>query len=115
MMKKLLPPWTEEATEFVESSSRSCIYVFWNGSEASIRGMDWTSDSSLEELLQSRNQPSSNFNDWIYDSTYRIHSVPMHSTPFRCHTICYWINIRVPWRCRLEHCDSSKCDEDSDS
>jgi hypothetical protein len=62
-----------KAKEFVESSSRICIYFFWNGAEASIRGMDWTSDSSLEELLQSRNQPSSHFNDWIYNSIYGIH------------------------------------------
>jgi hypothetical protein len=37
-MDKATDPY-KKAKEFVESSSQSCIYIFWNCSEASIRGM----------------------------------------------------------------------------
>jgi hypothetical protein len=47
----------DEAKKFVESSCQSCIYFFWHGFEATIRGVDRTPDSSLEELLQPGNQP----------------------------------------------------------
>jgi hypothetical protein len=85
----------DEAKKFVESSSRSCIYFFWHGFEAAIRGVDRTPDSSLEEILQPGNQPSRHVNDWIYDSIYGIQSVSTNSTPCRCHSVHYCFNVCV--------------------
>jgi hypothetical protein len=103
-----------EAKKLVESSSRSCIYFFWHGFEATIRGVDRTPNSSLEELLQPGNQPSRHVNAWIYDSIYGIQSVSTNLAPCGCHSVHYCFNICVSWRRQLEHYDSSKCDEDSD-
>jgi hypothetical protein len=84
-----------EAKKFVESSSQNCIYFFWHGFEATIKGVDRTPDSSLEELLQPGNQLSHHINDWIYDSIYGIQSVSTNLTPCRCHSICYCFNVCV--------------------
>jgi hypothetical protein len=52
-----------EATKSVEIGSRSCIHVLWNGSETTVRQMDWPSDSSFENFLQSRNKKNCHFDD----------------------------------------------------
>ncbi len=74
---------------------------------------EWT-DSSLEELQQHGNQLSHHINAWIYDSIYGIQSVSTNSAPCGCHSIHYCFNVCVSWKHRLEHYDSSTCDEDLD-
>jgi hypothetical protein len=92
---------------------RGCFYFFWYRSEATIRGMDWASDSSLEKLLQSSDQMYCNLDAWIDALIYGIHSTSRNTTPCGCYSNCYCINVCVPWGGWLEHYGTSKRDDDS--
>jgi hypothetical protein len=58
---------------------------------------EWTGppDSSLDELLQPRNQLSRQVNAWIYDSIYGLQSVSTNLAPCGCHSVHYCFNVCV--------------------
>jgi hypothetical protein len=99
----------------VEGGTRGCFYFFWYRSEATVRGMDWASDSSLEKLLQSLDQTYCNVDAWIDTSIYGIHSTSKNTTPCGCYSNFDCINVCVPWGGWLEHYGTSKRDDNSNS
>jgi hypothetical protein len=112
--KRLYAKLGYKTTESLESSSRSCLRAFRTSSDEETWKVDWSSNTGVEIILRSTDEPNRNINYRPCDSVYSTCGAYSKQTPCRCHSKRDSAAVHVVGRRRLECNGTSNSTTDSD-